>query len=315
MTLAILGIVIGIVTVSRQSETPIATTTLPATSTTVSGLDITNAVLTRTLKKGMRGEDVRRVQQRLKDLHFDPGPIDGVYGGDTITAIWAFQALVMKMTRDTITDFVTPILWDTMRGSVVITPRRTESSPTHVEIYLPEQAMVVFKNDAPILITHISSGSNLDWCEEVVIDPGEEGNTGVGRITDGACGKSITPGGVYAFICVKVVCVRVNSEQCGIPCISTTALQFTVRCKCQNIQRHMGVFVSLFLSLNIFRRWCNTATEFLSLMASKSPKPTDLRHRISIVHGLNTRQQRRLRQVPPQQLAHLQRQRQLCDLQ
>ena len=199
VTLAILGIVIGIVTVSRQSETPIATTTLPATSTTVSGIDITNAVLTRTLKKGMRGQDVRRVQQRLRDLHFDPGPIDGVYGGDTITAIWAFQALVMKMTRDTITDFVTPILWDSMRGSVVITPRRTETSPTHVEIYLPEQAMVVFKNDEAILITHISSGSNLDWCEEVVIDPGEEGNTGVGRITDGACGKSITPGGVYAF--------------------------------------------------------------------------------------------------------------------
>ena len=109
-TLAVLGIVIGIVAVSRQSDTPIATTTLPATSTTVSGIDITNAVLTRTLKKGMRGQDVRRVQQRLKDLHFDPGPIDGVYGGDTITAIWAFQALVMKMTRDTVTDFVLSLI-------------------------------------------------------------------------------------------------------------------------------------------------------------------------------------------------------------
>ncbi|MSO60398.1 MAG: hypothetical protein EXQ63_08760 [Ilumatobacteraceae bacterium] len=199
IALAVLGTIVGIIAVARQPETPIATTTLPATTTTVSAVDITNFELTRTLKKGMRGDDARRVQQRLKDLHFDPGPIDGVYGGDTITAIWAYQALVMKMTRDTITDFVTPVLWDSMRGTVAIAPRRTRTSPTHVEIYLPEQVMVVFKGDAAILITHISSGSNLDWCEEVVIDPGEEGNTGVGRITDGACGKSITPGGVYAF--------------------------------------------------------------------------------------------------------------------
>ncbi len=199
IALAVLAIVAGIIAFSRSPEASISTTTVPASTSTVSAPDVTNFELTRTLKKGMRGNDVRRVQQRLKDLHFDPGPIDGVYGGDTITAIWAYQAIVMKMTRDTITDFVAPVLWDSMRGAVVITPRRTKTSPTHVEIYLPEQVMVVFKNGEAILVTHISSGSNLDWCEEVVIDPGEEGNTGVGRITAGACGKSITPGGVYAF--------------------------------------------------------------------------------------------------------------------
>lgn len=199
IALAVLAIVAGIIAFSRSPEASISTTTVPASTSTVSAPDVTNFELTRTLKKGMRGNDVRRVQQRLKDLHFDPGPIDGVYGGDTITAIWAYQAIVMKMTRDTITDFVAPVLWDSMRGAVVITPRRTKTSPTHVEIYLPEQVMVVFKNGEVILVTHISSGSNLDWCEEVVIDPGEEGNTGVGRITAGACGKSITPGGVYAF--------------------------------------------------------------------------------------------------------------------
>ena len=36
-------------------------------------------------KKGV-GDDVRRIQQRLKALRFDPGAVDGVYGGDTIMA-------------------------------------------------------------------------------------------------------------------------------------------------------------------------------------------------------------------------------------
>ena len=34
--------------------------------------------LTRTLKTGMKGDDVLRVQQRLAALRFDPGPQDGV---------------------------------------------------------------------------------------------------------------------------------------------------------------------------------------------------------------------------------------------
>lgn len=59
--------------------------------------------------------------------------------------------------------------------------------------------MVVFKDDVPALVTHISSGDGKDWCEEVVIDPGEEGNKGKDRVVRGECGKSVTPSGVYYF--------------------------------------------------------------------------------------------------------------------
>ena len=39
------------------------------------------------------------VQERLVDLGFDPGPTDGVYGGLTIQAVWAFEKLVMQVPR------------------------------------------------------------------------------------------------------------------------------------------------------------------------------------------------------------------------
>jgi hypothetical protein len=189
------------VVVARSNESPPTTTTTSITTPGFCPSDapITCYTLSRTIRDGMKGDDVRRIQQRLKDLRFDPGRIDGVYGGDTMMAVWAFQALVQKMTRDTLVDFVTPVLWDSMRGEVTITPRRQPGSPNHVEVYLPEQVMAVFKGQQLLLVTHISTGTGQKWCEEVTIDPGEDGNNGGVPIKTGICGEAITPGGIYYF--------------------------------------------------------------------------------------------------------------------
>ncbi|MEI7882189.1 MAG: peptidoglycan-binding domain-containing protein, partial [Actinomycetota bacterium] len=64
--------------------------------------------LTRTIKPGMKGDDVLRVQQRLAALHFDPGPQDSVFGQNTIQAVWAFEKLVMSTPRERATGVVTP---------------------------------------------------------------------------------------------------------------------------------------------------------------------------------------------------------------
>ena len=184
---------------NNQSATTTTTTVVTTPGFCPSDAPITCYTLSRTIKDGMKGEDVRRLQQRLKDLNFDPGRIDGIYGGDTMMAVWAFQALVQKMTRDTIVDFVTPVLWESMRGNVTITPRRQPGSPNHVEVYLPEQVMAVFKGQQLLLVSHISTGTNEKWCEEVTIDPGEDGNKGAEPIKTGVCGEAITPGGIYYF--------------------------------------------------------------------------------------------------------------------
>ena len=56
----------------------------------------------------------------------------------------------------------------------------------------------MFKDDVPILITHISSGSGEHWCEQVTIEPGEYGNEdGSTPLVTGMCGDAITTGGTF----------------------------------------------------------------------------------------------------------------------
>jgi peptidoglycan hydrolase-like protein with peptidoglycan-binding domain len=44
-----------------------------------------------TLRPGMRGAPVRRLQQRLARLHYYPGAVNGQLGTDTLEAVWAFK--------------------------------------------------------------------------------------------------------------------------------------------------------------------------------------------------------------------------------
>lgn len=200
---AVFATVVGIVVRQHGSGAvaPVTTTstTQPSGACGTPNQAITCFAATRTVERGDKGEDVRRIQQRLKDLRFDPGAIDGVYGGDTTMAVWAFQGAVMGRLVDTMVDYVTPETWDLMRGNVVITPQRQPGTPAHVEISLPSQFMTVWKGPELLLVTHISSGTGVQWCEEVTIDPGEEGNPTKEPLKKGVCGEAKTPGGIYRF--------------------------------------------------------------------------------------------------------------------
>ena len=161
--------------------------------------------IARELTEGVEGEDVRMLQMRLAELKFAPGPIDGIFGRSTVQAVWAFEKLVMKTPRSKATGVVTPAMWEVMRNEVRITPRRQADTPRHAEIYLPEQVIVTFLGGQATLVSHMSSGDNKPWCEEVVIDPGEEGNDSPEQIAAGQplkvgiCGESITPPGIFTF--------------------------------------------------------------------------------------------------------------------
>ena len=173
--------------------------TVPALVADTSLVQVATVPLTRTLESGMQGDDVLRVQQRLKDLRFDPGPVDGVFGQNTVQAMWAFEKLVLGVPREQATGVVTQPTWTAMQSNLTIKPRRTADTVTHVEVYLPEQVLIVFTNQEPVLITHISSGTGEMWCEEVKIDPGEEGNDTTEQIKQGICGEAVTPPGVFYF--------------------------------------------------------------------------------------------------------------------
>ena len=198
LSIAILLTVVAIAVLNGgdgdQSTSPTLTTDVATTTTT-----LPKVPLDRRLKEGVKGDDVLRLQQRLAALKFDPGPLDGEFGQATKQAVWAFEKLVLKTPRKQATGVVTPEMWDIMQSNVEVKPRRDADSPSHVEIYLPEQVMVVFKETEVMLITHVSTGSNEPWCEEVAIDPGEEGNNTMKQIKVGVCGEAVTPPGIFYF--------------------------------------------------------------------------------------------------------------------
>ena len=172
----------------------------PAVEEVETSVAIQKTQLDRTLVKGLAGEDVREVQERLAELGFVPGPPDGIYGEQTIKSVWAYEKLVMGVPSNSPTGQVTPEMWDRMQDEIKINPRRPNATPDHTEVYLPEQVLIVFHDDVPAMITHMASGDNTEWCEEVTISPGEYGNRdGEEPLVRGECGRSVTPGGVFTY--------------------------------------------------------------------------------------------------------------------
>lgn len=172
------------------------------------GPTVPKTTLAKTIGIGSSNPDVQSVQQRLTDLGFAPGPIDGRFGSGTQQSVWAFETLVMKTPRGQATGKVTNDMWQLMQSNIEIAPRRNQTSGsglTHMEIYLPEQVGIVFTNDRAVLIAHISSGEeNPDrtpktWCETVTYDTDEYGAPLAVPIEKAVCAEAKTPGGVFKF--------------------------------------------------------------------------------------------------------------------
>ena len=174
---------------------PASTTTssLPATSVAPDSSLAPVPSLSHDLGLGMTEEDVAILQARLHELAFDPGPVDGYFGEATLRSVWAFEKLIMGVSRASISGVVTPEVWTALHQPVAIGPRRTPGG-THLEVYLPEQVAVLFEAGAARVVSHVSSGQGIEWCDEVTVD-NDDGT----QETIGICGMSITPGGVYHF--------------------------------------------------------------------------------------------------------------------
>jgi peptidoglycan hydrolase-like protein with peptidoglycan-binding domain len=183
-----------------------STTTL-GVPPTVSDAEPTLPPVTRTLKQGLAGDDVKMLQERLVDLGFDPGPADGIFGTLTTQSVWAFEKLVLKTPRTEASGAITIDSWDLLRDpELTIAPRRsTNGQADHTEVYLPEQVMIVFHQDKPALISHISSGeinpdgSPKEYCETATYDTDAQGRELEEPVTKEVCALSKTPGGVFTY--------------------------------------------------------------------------------------------------------------------
>ena len=167
---------------------------------------IVKTTFAQTIGKGNAGDDVKQLQQRLTDLGFAPGPIDGQFGSGTQQAVWAYEKLILKTPRANAKGRVTNDMWQVMQDRITIPPRRPSGpGTTHVEVYVPEQVLIVFKDDAPELISHISTGvQNPDgtpkkWCEILTEDTDANGNPLPAPVQKDECADAKTPGGVFRF--------------------------------------------------------------------------------------------------------------------
>ena len=171
---------------------------------------IVKTQLAASIKHKSKGDSVAALQQRLKDLGFDPGPIDGTFGRATQQALWAFEKLILGTPSDAATGVLTNEMWQTMQDPIAIQPlREVGQGKTHMEIFLDKQVAIVFANDKPVLVTHISSGTGEVWCEIAKYNTDDFGQPLAVPIEKDICGISKTPGGVFKFY------RRVSGERIG----------------------------------------------------------------------------------------------------
>lgn len=130
---------------------------------------------TEVLQVGTQGEAVRKVQERLAALRYDPGAVDGNFGEATRFALYAFQKVNGLRVDGQVGSEVVAALAKP-RVPVALVP---SGGANRVEVDRTHQLMYVYLEGKLALITHISTGSGKSYCVE------------------GECSKSVTPTGDF----------------------------------------------------------------------------------------------------------------------
>jgi peptidoglycan hydrolase-like protein with peptidoglycan-binding domain len=134
------------------------------------------------LDYGMRGPAVRRLQERLAYLHYYPGQVDGQFGLNTLEAVWAFkevQGIQTAIAPNDVTGKMKRALVHPRQPKVLV----PKGGSWRIEVHLTLGYLVLYKNNVPELISHISPGGGYYYpC---------------GGDPKATCGPAITPDGNY----------------------------------------------------------------------------------------------------------------------
>ncbi|MCD0447710.1 L,D-transpeptidase family protein [Actinocorallia sp. API 0066] len=110
------------------------------------------------------GRDVRVLQTRLKRLGFPPGPVNGRYGKETRSAVWAFQKANGLKATNQINRRTARALWQPRK----LRPLVRGAHGRRIEIDLRRQLLTVWQGRRPLLVSHISTGANKYYCDNGV---------------------------------------------------------------------------------------------------------------------------------------------------
>lgn len=159
-------------------------TTVPSTTTTIPPAigAAGNLVISRDLKSGMTGEDIKAVEQRLNDLKFSPGPIDGKFDAKTGQAVLSFQ----KQTGLPRTSRVDAATATRMNSAGFGPPMVPDGNPDRVEVDISRQILQIWRGGQLFRVLGVSTGTGKRYCDTT--DTGKR-----------VCGVATTPTGRFSF--------------------------------------------------------------------------------------------------------------------
>jgi len=133
---------------------------------------------------GSQGPEVQAYEQRMADLHFDPGPVDGVFDQKTVYAVQTLQKLGGGNPTGRIADGDVFALSFFQYHQPLVNP----PEPNRTEVDINAQVLTLYDNYQPKLLTTVSSGSGENYCYDTPrVNPTshvcEDANTPPGRFT------------------------------------------------------------------------------------------------------------------------------------
>lgn len=167
------------------------TTTIPKTTTTTKpslvqpAVAVLPAIPGGEMGPGASGDVVKAYQQRLVDIHFDPGAVDGKYGGAMAYAVQAVQKIIGAPR----TGRIGPTEAVAIAGFQYPAPLAPDGEANRTEIDVTKQVLTLYENYQVKLITTTSTGSGVRYCY----------NTPRVNPTQHICEAANTPSGKFAF--------------------------------------------------------------------------------------------------------------------
>ena len=112
------------------------------------------------LGPGATGPVVQAFEQRLADLHFDPGAVDGVYDQATLYAVQALQ----KIAGINPAGRLGVLEAEALRNFQYPQPLHPDAEPNRTEIDVTHQVLTLYENYQVRLVTTTSTASGVHYC-------------------------------------------------------------------------------------------------------------------------------------------------------
>jgi peptidoglycan hydrolase-like protein with peptidoglycan-binding domain len=126
---------------------------------------------------GNSGSAVTSVQARLAQLGYYPGPVNGKYGPDLEEAVWAFKE-VQGLPLLNGSSVIGPVMRHDLVNPQAPPVLAPNGGPNRIEINQNIQVLVLYRNNLPYVILHVSTGGRYYYCSS-------------------GCGYAITPDGNF----------------------------------------------------------------------------------------------------------------------